>query len=125
VSGSLSIADILDRAADLIEPEGWWCQEAFARDSFGESVHPSSPDAVCFCATGAVTRAAGNRHVERHKALQVLANDFSPPPEFLGHIGGNRYVSAMAAWNDAPERTQSEVVSKLREAAALARSEGK
>lgn len=47
---------------------------------------------------------------------------FNPPMNILRSIipGGR-----VAAWNDDPERTQAEVVAKLREAAELARAEGK
>lgn len=102
----MNVADILDKAADLIEPEGAWTQGAFARTADGESCSSGSSDprAVCWCVGGAINRASGQeRPTDAHNVFQRLI----PCGEF--------------EWNDAPERTQAEVVAKLREAARLAR----
>jgi hypothetical protein len=42
----------------------------------------------------------------------------------IARLMGIGSVLGIAPWNDAPERTQAEVVAKLREAAALAQEQG-
>jgi hypothetical protein len=103
----VSIADVLSKAADLIEPEGAWTQHVDARDAAGNQIDHDDVDAVCWCADGAYMRVGGNWGDAGWRALQVA-------------LGGDGPIS----WNDAPERTQAEVVAKLREAAALAREQG-
>jgi hypothetical protein len=95
----MEIADVLERAADLIEPEGAWTQ-----GSYGGGHLPT-------CMGGAVNIARGRQ------AWETPAGD--PIAAFLAQCLGQK----VAFWNDAPERTQAEVVAKLREAAAKARAE--
>lgn len=104
-----TVADILTAAADLIEKPGAWTQGAFARDEHGCSTGWRSEDAKCFCVSGAITR-AGDRPAGLNRAWQVF-NDWTI----------KRGFSHLARFNDAPGRTQAEVVAALREAAALAR----
>lgn len=106
----MNVADILDKAADLIEPEGAWTQGWFARNAGGSDTGTNDEDAVCWCAFGAVERACQSKWSKLSTATNLLG----------GLVGG-----MISDWNDAPERTQAEVVSKLREAAALAREQGK
>lgn len=91
-----STAEVLSEAADICERG--WCQGKFVKDG-------------CVCASEAI-RIAGDSE---------LALDTEAWPFFNRHIGAD-YVSE---WNDAPGRTQAEVVAKLREAAALAKAEGR
>lgn len=105
----LTVADVLDRAADLLTPEGAWTQGAFGRDANGEPCGLSQLErAVCYCLVGATDAAASD-----DLNLSCAADDA------LSALLGERSVST---WNDAPERTQAEVVAKLREAADLART---
>ena len=105
----MKIADVLDKAADLIEPEGAWTQGAEARDANGEELSYPYDDAVCFCAGGAVWK-AGHEWSVAISAWRLFQSTvpYEDGPE----------------WNDEPERTQAEVVAKLREAAAKAREQG-
>lgn len=107
------IADILERAADLIEPEGAWTQKAYARDARGKNlILGRDPTAVCWCTIGAIDHeATGKPHRDALEAIRIT----------LGISGGLN--STIGSWNDAPERTQSEVVAKLREAASKAREQ--
>lgn len=106
------VADILERAAKLIEPEGAWTQGSFASAASGKPTGSIWNDnASCFCIRGAIARIAG--------ALYSGAAIFATRV-----ILGNDDQAALARWNDAPERTQAEVVAKLREAAAKAREQG-
>lgn len=108
------VSDILERAADRIEPEGRWTQKANARDEDGLSTSCRGEEATCWCMAGSVFREAGILDDEAYEALKAV---LPPAPR----IGFDRVV----AFNDAPERTQAEVVAKLREAAAKAREQGK
>ena len=96
----LSVADVLERAADLIEPEGKWTQGKYGS-------HDS-----CMCAKGAIYH-VGAWDERADEALEAV---YAILPS-TGIISDR-----LVAWNDAPERTQAEVVAKLREAAALARA---
>jgi hypothetical protein len=93
--GELSVADVLNRAADLIEPEGKWGKGAWELDG-------------CLCAEGAIAKAADIK--------RFIDVDRSPAGKFFEQFVGGDIVQ----FNDAPERTQAEVVAKLREAATLA-----
>jgi hypothetical protein len=106
---SKSVSEILDAAADLIEPEGAWTQGTWARKASGSLTSAHFEDAVCFCARGAIVR-AGNFPLTAELPR-------------LNDLAGFRNAAEMARWNDAPERTQAEVVAKLREA-AMARERG-
>lgn len=107
-----TVADILTAAADLIEPEGAWTQGEYGRLPSGRAALNVRDDAVCRCLIGAIFTVlppeSGCLHeVEKGPAVQTMN-------EFLG-IGAYH-------WNDAPERTQAEVVAALRAAAEKART---
>ena len=100
---SQNIADILDRAADLIEPEGAWTQMDWGNRE------------DCFCMLGAVAYAAGidpDSPWSGNPACEARV----PLTEVIGVP-----IFELTEWNDTPGRTQAEVVAKLREAAAKAR----
>jgi len=111
----LSVADVLDRAADLIEPEGRWTQGAYASDKRNDSVDTLDPRADCFCAMGAVYRAAGASSIYKNGPIGLVHE----VREHLLKMLGN----SMASFNDAPDRKQSEVVAALRSAAEAARAQ--
>lgn len=112
----MEVADVLERAADLIEPEGAWTQGSFARTVTGFPVGFDTPAAKCFCTRGAIMRVQ-NRGVYDSPAETFFSNKVTRSTD--GYV-----ALRLVNWNDAPERTQSEVVAKLREAAALARAKG-
>jgi hypothetical protein len=95
------IADILDRAADLIEPDGAWAQAERTRFS-------GSP----YCIGSAALRIADDAE-----------QDFGPVRDALFNALSVTTVVALIGWNDAPERTQAEAVAALRKAAAVARGD--
>lgn len=107
------IADILDHAADLIEPEGAWTQGFYARGASGLPVKVNGKAAVCFCGIGAVLRAARARTVF----------DLSFGRAALAKALGVGWLSDFYHWQDAPKRTQAEVVAALRQAALKARGQ--
>lgn len=105
-----SVADILDWAADLIEPEGAWTQGAFARTKDGEPIGPLEAPATCWCLYGAIDKAGEDLGVDAgwDADRALFASLRTNVPKF----------------NDAPERTQAEVVAALRQAAERARALG-
>jgi hypothetical protein len=83
-------ADVLDDAADLLERQGW-CQ-VYMEDSDGRH-----------CVVGALSAAAAVAHSR------------------VAHAGAENAIWARVgmptAWNDAPERTEQEVLDLLRSVA--------
>lgn len=102
----MSPAEVLRKAADLIEPEGAWTQGHGARDEDGAPITSSSEAAVCWCAFGAIWHAQGRMIIGE-----------TPAEAALGKVIGGARIDD---WNDAPGRTQAEVVAALRKAADLA-----
>jgi hypothetical protein len=105
----MKASEVLSKAADLIEPVGAWTQGASYRDMFGAPLDGGEPDVACRCTVGAVNEVCD-------WSLGAAAPAFG----FLDR----RLGADTARWNDAPGRTQTEVVKALRDAAELARSEG-
>ena len=81
-----------------------WCQNASARDTNDCDVHYLSPSAVRFCMSGALAVATAN-NFEFDKAKNYIGVGFIP------------------YWNDAPERTQADVLAAFDAAVELARKE--
>jgi hypothetical protein len=54
----MDTVEILTKARELISDEGRWTRLSYARDADGNVVRPNDPDAVCFCAMGALLRAS-------------------------------------------------------------------
>ena len=109
MSGSvLSVAEVLERAADLVAPEGAWVQGTFGRE--GE----------CYCVRGALSIASGTRNIAYGHPVSEIALAASLG---LRHGNENAAGSALVQWNDDPSTTQAEVVTALREAAAKAKAE--
>lgn len=53
-------SELLTAAKAVIADPKHWTQNAFARDAAGNSACAANPGAVCFCALGAMDRAASN-----------------------------------------------------------------
>ena len=97
------IAAKLDEARALIEKG--WCQRAF-------ELHSSQ--GACYCTMGAFYRALGElSEDDEETAFRTLIKAIGLPAE----------DTQVFEWNDAPERTQAEVIEAFRKAAELARSE--
>jgi hypothetical protein len=86
--------------AKLLVERGW-CQRTYAQDSSGTGVSPTSPNAVCWCVTGAVdcaARTTGGGGPIVHGAFFVVFMEVM------------RTTIGPATWNDHPQRTKKEVV---------------
>ena len=104
---------ILRDAAALIESRGW-TQGACARTESGARVEWNSNRAARWCASGAIL------HCSPDTAAMILTNTLSRARCALVSVVGE----SIAAWNDAPGRTQGEVVAALRLAADRAQDTG-
>jgi hypothetical protein len=101
-------SEILRSAAELLEPDGRWCQGDLALNKNGNLADARSAAACQWCMAGALV-ASGS------------GNDFSAEDKYLDQaVGTGDYVD----WNDSPGRQQVEVVAALRKAADLAEAEG-
>lgn len=107
MSKELKPSEVLSQAADLIEPEGRWTQRSVARDAAGNVVHSLQDAAVCWCLVGAVQRVS-SRQAVGDEAL-----------DYVARLRGGTW-----SYNDAPGRTQAEVVQALRDASKLAAEGG-
>jgi hypothetical protein len=103
----MTVGDVLNAAADLIEKPGAWTQGCFARDPKGKQTGWRMDNAACFCVSGAISRESGGSWEAWYR--------------FDGYTR-QRGFRHMAEFNDAPGRTQSEVVAALRQAAQQAAS---
>jgi hypothetical protein len=98
-----SVVEVLTRARALVERG--WTQRASARNERGEIVAAASDDACSWCAMAALAFAAnGAPYYPAHMALRAA---------IFGREGG-----PIPRWNDAPERTQAEVVAAFDRAIA-------
>lgn len=93
----ISVPEILVRAADIVENEGW-CQGVLARNRQGKPTDIMSLDASAWCAQGAI-----------QKAAQELAPDMQEGAvsQWEGHLRD------AVCWNDDPARNKYEVASEL------------
>ncbi len=117
----MTLADVLDGAADLIEPEGRWVRNWTAEKPDPAARNPADrvqalatdPKADKWGGTGAiykVGREAGLTNADCHEAQRIAA----------ASVGAGIYFSD---WAWAYERTQGEVVNALRRAAHEARQQ--
>jgi hypothetical protein len=91
---------LLEAGLARISPPGAWTQGYYARNAAGNPVTSTAPEAVCWCAAGAIV--AGP--LAWWQAATRLLSEV---------VGGS-----LADWNDEPGRTQDEVLAVYREAIA-------
>jgi hypothetical protein len=98
-----STLEILKASRALITPEGAWTQYSSARNIRRIPVDFYSEKAVCFCASGAIRRSL---NMTKYGERLPSSLDF-----FIEMVGGS-----ISLFNDAPGRTQAEVLVKFDEA---------
>lgn len=97
------VSEVLEKAAEILDAPGAWTQ-----GSYGIGYGGDLPGGYrCLCAYGAI------RQIDPTSSYDAI--------NFMSDLLG----MSVPSWNDARKRTQSEVVAKLREAARLAREQGK
>jgi hypothetical protein len=90
-----SVVEVLTKARALVA-QGH-CKGAAARAANGRPVRVNEPGACSWCALGAMWASESWEHVENAK-------------DTLRSVLGVRSIGSIGRWNDAPERTQAEVV---------------
>lgn len=105
---TLVLAATLNGAADLLAGPGAWMRGAFAATATGRVIGPEERPAVCWCLAGALMRSAPNTGAAIRDGVLERAHDA------VGEVIG---TFDLAGWNDAPGRTQAEVVAALRQSA--------
>jgi hypothetical protein len=100
-----STLQILKAARALITPEGAWTQGFYARTKNGFTVNTQSKDACSWCWLGAIAKVSDNIGGPQYEAAHDL----------FKRVSGEKYPSK---FNDAPGRTQAEVLAKFDEAIA-------
>ena len=117
------MCEVLALAASKVETVGMWTKGQFARGADGKKRHYLDDDAVCWCVNGAIYKAAHELIGEAEKLIGPSKNRrlVSLDGASIAAISAvNRRAIAegyacAADWNDAPDRTQIQVASALRE----------
>jgi len=121
-----TVSEILNAAADLLEKPGAWVQGWLAGDEYGRPqrtmVTGADFCAKCWCVFGAIQKAGwlAARSEEKAVGYKGIVSYHRKYPEMGMSVAktlGLGTVSELMAWNDAPGRTQAEVVAALRAAA--------
>lgn len=99
----MTVKDVLMGARELLAKG--WIQRDWARNLAGDSVLWSDPAATHFCSMGAIGRMAGDSSALREGAREAF-------------MDANDLERAVADWNDAPGRTQAEVLAAFDKAIA-------
>lgn len=87
-----------------------WTQDEYARDESGAHVDQYAKDATCWCIAGAISAAKGEGGYWPSDTIRYFMD-----------ING---ISDVADWNDAPGRTQAEVIAAFTRAIAKCDEEG-
>lgn len=111
----MSNYDIAIRAAALLQ-QGW-CQGAMARNAQHLNTRYSSPHATSWCLNGAIMRAEYELGSSTEDIPAILRSKLPPAPyTFMFAIKW-----PIPYYNDAPERTQAEVVQMMLDVAEALR----
>ena len=105
----MTTLELLRGARNLLRAKKRWAQHYYAFDAQHKQVDCASPDAVCFCAFGALLRVGkwGDAYVA------------------LGVLGEANNISNTIVYNDAPERTHAEILAAFNKAIKFALAEEK
>lgn len=103
----MTTVETLRGARNILRAKKRWAQGYFAFNAKREREASESPDAVCFCAYGALLRVVDNPY----------SAEYSAAVGFLARATGERNL---VTFNDAPERKHSEVVAAFNAAIKLA-----
>ena len=108
----MKASEVLEAVAELLSPEGRWTQRVFARNCVGLPINPESPSATCWCLQGAIQRIAGeNGSIGTLTTIAYAVSAQIPTKE-----------ASISVWNDRHDRTQQQVVTVAKLAAARART---
>jgi hypothetical protein len=117
MSTTVATSEVLNRAADLIERDGWH-QGNYAP---GQTEHGVTTDGLPVCAIGALYGAMG-RPLSWDAALGCWVGDDAFDLEVSAVVAAHLNLSSpldIPVWNDSDRREVSEVVEVLRAAAVI------
>lgn len=100
----MTTREVLVEARRILTPDGAWTQRKLARDRQGRGAVYHGRAAVCWCLEGALARAAFTDCGDRDWSAALDACDSALPGSGRGRL---------IVWNDAPGRTQAEVLGLL------------
>lgn len=86
------------KPSELIATPDKWTKGEMAKDADGFPVFSTQDSAVCWCLLGAINRACG---IDANRV--VIFNKL-----------GFKKINELTDWNDAPERTHSDVLARLK-----------
>lgn len=102
----MTIVESLQEARKLIERG--WCQNAFAKDKYGEPVAVRSKSACAWCAAGAIAYVCQSSH--RQNCFVLFSS-------------ATKSWKGVDAWNDMRRRTKKQILATFDKAIVLARAE--
>ncbi len=112
----MSAVKILREARALIADKSRWTTETYARDSNGIATQYDSPEGICYCALGALYKAAGSVvwAAEAEGILNTAAKPYLDAADVRGSIAcindGDVQISDLES-HDAVIRVYSEAIS--------------
>lgn len=101
----MSNKEVFRRAAELISSPGSWAQGNYAKTSDGNCVLATSPHAKSWCVLGAIQRVT-DLDMKLYEPCRNAATKKARDDGWAG-------CPTCTTWNDAPTRTQAEVVAFL------------
>jgi len=119
----LEVAEVLEKAAARLSPEGAWTWGMDAKNDRGQFVPPDSRWACAWCITGALAKEAGGCTVYRW-ALRLFCEIQNLRVAETPSDGAYSGEQEIAAWNDVRGRRKLDVLRALRKAALAARQRG-
>lgn len=106
-----TVKSILQSARELIADPAHWTQSAFARDVNGNDCVSNDPEAVCFCALGALNKAANYYDSKKNATLYFKAK---------AALRDMIYPHNISMFNDRFDRTHAEILRLFDDAIAKA-----
>lgn len=98
----MSPAEILRVAREKISAPKHWTKGEYARDGHGKPVFSQSPDAVCWCARGAIYAAdPDDKDRLSHRFLREAIQEQAGHDSIVGFNDGTRHDRVLAAFDRA------------------------
>lgn len=116
----MSTADDLRKAKALIEPRGAWFRGLTAVSRAGIATDPEDPDAVRFCALGAILRITNRDAKAANRAADALQAVLPRNLSIVGFNDRRRKHEVLAAFDAAIERLDPDPIPHAASAAKAA-----
>jgi hypothetical protein len=99
---------------ELLGSPDTWCQEALARDAFGNNVPPFDPEAVQWCALAAVQKVYPPPQWE--EAMDRVLRALSVSEKGIKQLSKSDKACCLMEWNDQGQSSYREIREILLEA---------